>query len=107
SQGPALQVVQRVGQGLVRCLAREPGGGVESGAMAVTTGGPLLALLDVEMLARSLPVLDELARRRGASEQPELLETGIKAIDLLCPYVRGGTVGFFGPSGTGRMVVGA
>ncbi len=120
--GTTLQVVERVGDGLVRCLARPsqtgPSTGAASrsglavGAAVVDTDGPLLAPLDAPLLSEALPLLDANAAGNGRmagrdAGRPELLETGIKAIDLLCPYARGGTAGFFGPSGTGRIVVSA
>jgi RNA polymerase sigma factor (sigma-70 family) len=111
SQGPALQVVQRIGDGLVRCLAHSGQDAPRNGAVVVATGGPLLATVDGATLTRTIPVLAELALAgvaspaRGVPGRPDVLETGIKAIDLLCPYARGGTAGLFGPAGTGRIVV--
>jgi len=109
----ALQVVQRMGDGLARCLARGPEGTVFApGATVADTGGPLLAPVDVRTLTEALPLLGAItggetqAHGRGDTP-PRVLETGIKVIDLLCPYAAGGALGIFGPSGTGRMVVSA
>lgn len=109
-RGPALQVVQRVRDGLVRCVARGDLAGITPGAPVVDAGEPLLAPLGAELLARVVPILGALRQRNGQAEIPgksEMLETGIKVIDLLCPFARGGTVGIFGPNGNGRMVIGA
>ncbi len=105
--GGTLQVVQRVGHGLVRCLARGELEGIAPGAEVVATNGPTFALLDAPTLTRVIPILSD---RNGVSRgtaKLQMLETGIKVIDLLCPFARGGTAGFFGPAGCGRQVVSA
>jgi len=105
-QKEALQVVRRVGDGLVRCLAHGAAGAVPAvGAMVADTGGPMLASADARTLMEALPLL--VAATHDDARRPGMLETGIKVIDLLCPYAKGGMVGFFGPAGTGRMVVSA
>ncbi len=112
SEGPVLQVVQHLGDGLVRCVARSvsemaPGAGV------VHHGEPLLTPLDPETLVRAMALLgasrkpDGQTALPGRDEEPGMVETGIKAIDLLCPLARGGTVGIFGANGNGRMVISA
>ena len=109
---PMLQVVQRVRDGLVHCVARGGLAGIASGAPVLHKGEPLLTPLDVDLLVRAMPILGALGQPDGqltghGSPRPGMLETGIKAIDLLCPLTRGGAVGIFGPSGNGRMVVSA
>lgn len=102
-QGETLQVVQRVGAGLVRCLIHDPAARVTSGTTVANTDGPMLTTIDAAAtLTHVMPVLGRTDRK---PERLELLETGIKVIDLLCPYARRGTAGIFGPSGTGRMVL--
>jgi F0F1-type ATP synthase beta subunit len=113
SEGPVLQVVQQVGDGLVRCVARGNIHGIVPGAAVAHRGEPLLAPLDPETLVRVVQILgasrrtDDRARQQGSGDRPAILETGIKAIDLMCPFTRGGTVGIFGPNGAGRMVISA
>lgn len=75
-------------------------------------GEPLLTPLDADLLTRVLAILTASEPIHGGSVRPGhappvLLETGIKVIDLLCPFSAGGTVGIFGPNGTGRMVISA
>jgi len=111
--GVPLQVVQREGSGLVRCLARGQGLDLTPGMAVLATDDPLLAPIDAQMLTRALPILSRSRSDRTPPSAPddglrrEILETGIKVIDLLSPVVKGGTFGLFGPSGTGRMVVSA
>lgn len=100
-----LQVVQHAGGGLVRCLIHGSALGVAPGAAVVDKGIPALARADATTLTQIIPLLG--ATARSGSARPVMLETGIKVIDLLCPYTAGGTVGFFGPAGMGRMVVSA
>jgi RNA polymerase sigma factor (sigma-70 family) len=110
-QGTTLQVMQRSASGLVRCLLREGHGGVAPSMRVFNTGGPLLTPVDPQTLATALPLLSRASQTGGISalgrtdSRPILVETGIKVIDLLCPYPSGGTAGLFGPSGTGHMVV--
>jgi RNA polymerase sigma factor (sigma-70 family) len=112
-QEARLQVVQHAGNGLVRCLAYGERAGISPGTEVFDTGEPLLTPLDAGTITQVMPIFGTVARRSGhqasqdAPARPALLETGIKAIDLLCPFARGGTVGIFGPNGTGRMVISA
>jgi F0F1-type ATP synthase beta subunit len=103
--GDALQVVQRVDRGLVRCLARGDARGVAPGAEIVSTDEPMFALLDVPTLTQVIPILSDLNGDSRGRPKPQLLETGIKVIDLLCPFASGGTAGFFGPAGCGCVVI--
>ncbi len=98
----ALQVVQRLGGGLVRCLATS-GAAPTPGTGIVDSGNPATTVMDTQTLDRVMPLLGN--GEGSAAVRPQVLETGIKVIDLLCPCVEGGKVGFFGPSGCGRMVV--
>lgn len=110
-QGETLQVVQRVGDGVARCLARGRRAGVAPGATVVNTGGPMLAPVDVSILTEIMPLLSTLdgsgarARKSSGAARPELLETGIKVIDLLCPCATNGAMGIFGPGGAGNLVL--
>ena len=112
SHGPdvLLQVVQRSASGLVRCLIREASVAMVSGMPIVATDGPLLTAVDPQMLSTAIPLLSSASAsqpssfHRRAGARPVFLETGIKVLDLLCPYTRGGTAGLFGPYGTGNMV---
>jgi RNA polymerase sigma factor (sigma-70 family) len=105
--GDALQVVQRVGHGLVRCLARGEFEGIAPGAQVVATDGPMFALIDAPTLTQVIPILGTLNGGSRGEAGYQVLETGIKAIDLLCPFARGGTAGFYGPAGCGRQVISA
>ncbi len=107
--GRTLQVVQRVGHGLVRCLARGEleGIAIAPGAEVVATGDPMFALLDAQTLTQVIPILSAPNGDSRNTAKPQMLETGIKVIDLLCPFARGGTAGFFGPAGCGCSVVSA
>ncbi|MCL2812365.1 MAG: F0F1 ATP synthase subunit beta, partial [Clostridia bacterium] len=119
-----LEVMQHVGDNAVRCIAMHPTEGLVRGMEAVDTGAPISVPVGVETLGRILNVLGEAidnkpqpkARERwpihrdvpGVSDQAattELLETGIKAIDLLCPYSKGGKIGLFGGAGVGKTVL--
>jgi RNA polymerase sigma factor (sigma-70 family) len=112
-RGPILQVVQRVGDGLVRCVARGDLAGIAPGASILHSAEPLLTPLDADLLVRIVPLLltlgepDRGSAPQAGGDRTVTLETGIKAIDLLCPITRGGTVGILGPNGTGRMVISA
>ncbi|HXT38184.1 MAG TPA: sigma-70 family RNA polymerase sigma factor, partial [Chloroflexota bacterium] len=114
SLAPTLQVVSRVKDGLVRCVARGDLTGIVLGAKVVHVGEPLLEPLNADMVTRILPILGAFRRPTkrqsllpGGVEPPVMLETGIKVIDLLCPLTWGGMIGIFGPAGTGRMVISA
>lgn len=118
------EVAQQLGDGVVRCIAMGPTEGLQRGIQALDMGRPISVPVGESMLGRMFNVLgepiDELdppdyterwSIHRDApdfseqSESTEILETGIKAVDLLCPYAKGGKVGLFGGAGVGKTVL--
>ena len=126
-QGPAPltgEVQQHMGGGKVRCLALGATDGLKRGAEAVDTGGPVTVPVGTAALGRVVNVLGEPVDERGEIQAQEfrpihqtppkfanlrtaseIFETGIKVIDLLCPFVRGGKTGLFGGAGLGKTVI--
>jgi F-type H+-transporting ATPase subunit beta len=119
-----LEVEQELGEGKVRCLAMGPSEGLERGDEVSDTGGPIMIPVGKSVLGRIINVLGEgidlkgeikeqnkvSIHRKGPSlekqkSEIEILETGIKAIDLLCPLPKGGKVGLFGGAGVGKTVL--
>ena len=121
-----IEVMQHIGDDVVRCVAMGPTDGITRGMDAINTEAPISVPVGEKTLGRMFNVLgdpidglgdEELkeAKRmpihRAAptfSEQSvshEILETGIKVIDLLCPYVKGGKIGLFGGAGVGKTVL--
>ncbi len=118
------EVAQHLGDDIVRCIAMGPTDGLVRGMEAVATGGPITMPVGEVTLGRIFNVLGEpidnkpfpdsverLPIHRKAptfaeqSTQTEVLETGIKVVDLLCPYQRGGKIGLFGGAGVGKTVL--
>lgn len=119
------EVAQHIGDDCVRAVAMESTDGLVRGMVAVDTGGPISVPVGDAVLGRVFNVLGEtiddgeplpadtmkLPIHREAptfKEQrvtSEILETGIKVVDLLCPYSRGGKVGLFGGAGVGKTVL--
>ncbi|MCD4749056.1 MAG: F0F1 ATP synthase subunit beta [Thermoanaerobaculales bacterium] len=118
------EVALHLGEGCVRCIAMEPTDGMVRGMTATDTGGPISVPVGREALGRVLDVLGrpvdglgpvETKRRasihRAApsleeqSTETEMFETGIKVVDLLEPYCRGGKTGLFGGAGVGKTVL--
>jgi F-type H+-transporting ATPase subunit beta len=121
--GLTLEVQQQLGDGVVRTIAMGASEGLKRGLSAKSTGAPISVPVGKATLGRIMNVLgdpiDELgpvksearwAIHRKApsyeeqSSSTELLETGIKVIDLLCPFAKGGKVGLFGGAGVGKTV---
>jgi len=119
-----LEVAQHLGDNVVRCIAMDSTDGLVRGMAAIDTGAPISVPVGPETLGRMLNVLGrpidnagEVASRDkwsihrkapGFAEQTanaEILETGIKAVDLLCPYAKGGKIGLFGGAGVGKTVI--
>lgn len=119
-----LEVEQELGEDKVRCLAMGPTEGLKRGDEVTDTGDPIKVPVGKEALGRLLNVLGEPIDNAGEikggrresihKKGPELkkqkadveiLETGIKAIDLLCPLPKGGKVGLFGGAGVGKTVL--
>ena len=118
-----LEVQQLLGDGVVRTIAMGSSDGLKRGLAVANTGNPISVPVGVKPLGRIMDVLgnpiDEAgpigaeadwAIHRAApkfdelSSSSELLETGIKVIDLLCPFAKGGKVGLFGGAGVGKTV---
>ena len=124
SETVVLEVIQHLGDKVVRCISMHPTDGLSRGMEAVDTGLPISVPVGQETLGRMLNVLGEAIdgkpqpktkERRsihravpGISDQAtstQMLDTGIKAIDLLCPYSKGGKIGLFGGAGVGKTVL--
>lgn len=118
-----LEVQQQLGDGVVRTIAMGPSDGLRRGLTVEDTGAPIMIPVGKKALGRIMDVLgrpiDEAGPIEGEenwsihraapifSEQTvndQLLETGIKVIDLLCPFAKGGKVGLFGGAGVGKTV---
>ena len=118
------EVAQQVGDDVVRCIAMNSTDGLVRGAKALDTGGPISVPVGEECLGRVFNLLgdpvDNLpapeAKERWAIHRPapsyeeqmpatEILETGIKVVDLICPYAKGGKIGLFGGAGVGKTVL--
>jgi F-type H+-transporting ATPase subunit beta len=118
------EVSRHMGGGQVRCVALASTDGLRRGQPCVDTGGPVKVPVGEGVLGRVFNLLGEAVDGRGPvkatktapihKEPPkftdlnpktEVLETGIKVIDLLCPFVRGGKIGLFGGAGVGKTVV--
>jgi F-type H+-transporting ATPase subunit beta len=118
------EVAQHIGENTVRCVAMDTTDGLVRGMKAVDTGAPIVIPVGKEVLGRILNVIGEPVDEGGpvATEKSypihrpaptfldqdvnvALLETGVKVIDLLEPYPRGGKVGLFGGAGVGKTVI--
>ena len=118
------EVSQQMGDNIVRCIAMGPTEGMQRGARALNTGRPISVPVGDATLGRMFNVLGEPIDgldslddeehwqiHRDApvfseqSESTETLETGIKVIDLICPYAKGGKIGLFGGAGVGKTVL--
>ncbi|NVK22629.1 MAG: F0F1 ATP synthase subunit beta, partial [Kangiellaceae bacterium] len=118
-----LEVQQQLGDGVVRCIAMGSSEGLRRGLEAKNTGKPIQVPVGKETLGRIMDVLGNPIDKKGPiGEQErmsihrkapaldelapanELLETGIKVIDLVCPFAKGGKVGLFGGAGVGKTV---
>jgi F-type H+/Na+-transporting ATPase subunit beta len=119
-----LEVAQHIGDGTVRCIAMETTDGLMRGQEGVYRGSPITIPVGKEVLGRVLNVIGEPVDNMGPvttsnmypihraaptltmqNTKVELLETGVKVIDLLEPYPKGGKVGLFGGAGVGKTVV--
>lgn len=118
------EVAQHLGENKVRCIAMEPTEGMVRGAEAKDTGEPIMVPVGPETLGRILNVIGEPVDHVGPvnakvkypihrpapafkdqSTEMKMLETGIKVIDLLEPYMKGGKTGLFGGAGVGKTVL--
>ena len=119
-----LEVLQQLGEGTVRCISMHATDGLSRGMSAMDTGDPITIPVGVETLGRMLNVNGDPIDRGGdvpvslrwpihRSAPPfteivpggDLLETGIKVIDLMTPYTKGGKIGLFGGAGVGKTVL--
>ncbi|HXJ83358.1 MAG TPA: sigma-70 family RNA polymerase sigma factor [Candidatus Methylomirabilis sp.] len=98
-----LQVVQRLPDGIVRCVVTSPAGGLSPGLTVLNAGRRVESPISHETFDRSVRSLAGPPSPPGA--RLELLETGIKVIDVMCPLVRGGTVAIAGEPRAGTLVV--
>ena len=118
------EVAQHIGDNVVRCIAMNSTDGLCRGVEAIDTGAPITVPVGDECLGRVFNLLgqpidnketvkgnDQWSIHRSApaydEQQPatEILETGIKVIDLICPYAKGGKIGLFGGAGVGKTVL--
>ena len=118
------EVAQHVGDDIVRCIAMSSTDGLTRGMTCMDTGNAIMVPVGDEVLGRMFNVLGEPVDGLGevsakkympihrsaptfAQQQvsAEILETGIKVIDLLCPYAKGGKIGLFGGAGVGKTVL--
>jgi len=119
-----VEVAQHIGNDIVRCIAMSSTDGLIRGMDCVDTGSPIEVPVGDEVLGRMFNVLGEpidgLGEVKTKKKMPihreaptfaqqqtqnEILETGIKVIDLLCPYAKGGKIGLFGGAGVGKTVL--
>ena len=119
-----IEVAQHIGDDIVRCIAMGPTEGITRGLDVIDTKAPISVPVGPETLGRMFNILGEPIDEKGpvAAKQimpihrkapafkdqdvsTEILETGIKVIDLLCPYLKGGKVGLFGGAGVGKTVL--
>ena len=121
--GLTLEVQQQLGGGLVRCIALGTSDGLKRGLKVENTHNPIQVPVGTKTLGRIMNVLGEPIDEKGPigeeerwdihraapsyeeqSNSTELLETGSKVIDLICPFAKGGKVGLFGGAGVGKTV---
>ena len=119
-----MEVAREIGRQAVRCILLSPGEGLGRGDTVIATGHPIQAPVGEATLGRMFNVLGEPIDEKGPVDAPEkwsihrdpppfeeqnptteILETGIKVIDLLAPYTRGGKIGLFGGAGVGKTVL--
>ena len=124
SETVVLEVVQHLGDKVVRCISMYPTDGLSRGMEVTDTGSPISVPVGEETLGRMLNVLGKAIDGKPEPETKEhwaihrnipgvadqatttkMLDTGIKAIDLLCPYSKGGKIGLFGGAGVGKTVL--
>ncbi len=118
------EVAKHLGDGTVRCVALASTDGLKRGDACVDTGSPVMVPVGEAVLGRVFNLLGQPVDERGPvnasktapihraaplfvelNPKTEILQTGIKVIDLLCPFVRGGKIGLFGGAGVGKTVV--
>ena len=119
-----MEVAQHVGGNLVRCIMLSPSEGLGRGMEVTASGGPIRVPVGKQVLGRMFNVLGQTIDEKGPVETAQrwsihrdpppfenqrpvvdIFETGIKVIDLLAPYARGGKIGLFGGAGVGKTVL--
>jgi F-type H+/Na+-transporting ATPase subunit beta len=119
-----VEVAQMLGNDIVRCIAMSGTDGLVRGMKAIDTGGPITVPVGEQTLGRVFNLLGEPVDKLGPVETKErypihrpsptfeeqstaaeLFETGLKVVDLLCPYAKGGKIGLFGGAGVGKTVL--
>ncbi|MBT3345772.1 MAG: F0F1 ATP synthase subunit beta [Gemmatimonadetes bacterium] len=120
-----LEVQQHLGESLVRCVAMDSTDGLARGARVADTGGPITVPVGEAALGRLFNVIGEPVDGKGPVPEDtprlplhrdppshmdqvtsdDMLETGIKVMDLFCPFARGGKLGLFGGAGVGKTVI--
>ena len=119
-----VEVAQHIGDNVARCIAMAATDGLVRGTEAVDTGSPITVPVGDECLGRVFNLLGEPVDEKPAPENmerwpihrpapafdeqessTEILETGIKVVDLICPYAKGGKIGLFGGAGVGKTVL--
>ena len=122
--GLTFEVEQQIDKKTVRCLALGPTDGLARGEEIIDTGAPISVPIGEETLGRMFNVVGEPIDNKGLIKTkktapihkaappltdlettPSVLETGIKVIDLICPFKRGGKIGIFGGAGVGKTVI--
>ena len=118
------EVAQHIGDNVARCISMNSTDGLQRGVEAIDTGAPITVPVGEDCLGRVFNLLgqpiDEKPAVQGAEQWPihrsapdyeeqepatEILETGIKVVDLICPYAKGGKIGLFGGAGVGKTVL--
>ncbi|WPC74113.1 F0F1 ATP synthase subunit beta [Vibrio porteresiae] len=118
-----LEVQQQLGGGVIRAIVMGSSDGLRRGMTVVNTGAPISVPVGTKTLGRIMNVLGDAIDERGEisaehkysihraapsyeeqSNATELLETGVKVIDLICPFAKGGKIGLFGGAGVGKTV---
>ena len=118
------EVAQHIGDSVVRCIAMNSTDGLQRGVEAEDTGGPISVPVGEQCLGRVFNLLGQVIDGEAPLENPEtwpihraapaydeqksateILETGIKVVDLICPYAKGGKIGLFGGAGVGKTVL--
>lgn len=119
-----LEVAQHIGDNVVRCIAMSSTDGLPRGIEAIDTGEPISVPVGKETLGRIFNLLGEAVDNESNPESEErwpihrpapayeeqestteIFETGIKVVDLICPYAKGGKIGLFGGAGVGKTVL--
>ncbi|MBX9704406.1 MAG: F0F1 ATP synthase subunit beta, partial [Silvanigrellaceae bacterium] len=123
----SLEVAQQLGDGVVRCIALENIFGIHRGLKVLDTQGPIMVPVGNEVLGRVFDVLGRTIDKKDENKEinfslkmpihrdppllieqkieSEIQETGIKVIDLMCPYIKGSKIGLFGGAGVGKTVL--